>query len=92
MFDWLFGKKPQAQPQQTAAEWVWAHATANSDGDAGDEGDDRDDWWDGYAAPALPAGVTEADLFSYELSAYSDTVGYDADGIQRVSPLRKGGK
>jgi hypothetical protein len=42
------------------------------------------DDWTGYGAP--PAPPDDVDLFSYELSAYSATVGYHSDGIQRVSP------
>ncbi len=41
----------------------------------------------GYSAPS--ASADDVHLFDYELSAYSDTVGYYADGIQRVSPVRR---
>lgn len=47
---------------------------------------DSDETWTGYSAPT-PTPDEAAHMFDYELSAYSDKVGYYADGIQRVCPL-----
>ncbi len=44
--------------------------------------------WTGYSAPTVTPEEA-AHLFDYELSAYSPTVGYCADGIEMVCPIRK---
>jgi hypothetical protein len=89
----MWGKKQtpvEPTPVPTDEEF-WAKRDAERKAQAqatkADKADDGD-CWDGYAPQTLsftPAQLAE--LYNYELSAYNDTVGYYADGIQRVSPL-----
>jgi hypothetical protein len=83
-------QKPVAKHVETDAEY-WAKRDAERNAQqaqAKAQKSDDGDCWDGYAPQTLsftPAQLAE--LYNYELSAYNDTVGYYADGIQRVSPL-----
>lgn len=52
------------------------------------EADDDNDWWEGYGEPQWQP--SDGPIFNYELSAYSEKTGYHADGVQRVSPIRRG--
>ena len=93
----MWGKKKQEQqpePVETVAEF-WAKRDAERDAREAEqraqakreaEADDNN-YWEGYAAPKWQP--SDGDIFNYELSAYSDTVGYYADGIQRVCPIRR---
>ena len=85
-------KKQEPAPEhiETAAEY-WAKRDAERDAREAQAKADaaREDeaCWEGYAAPSWQP--SDGDIFNYELSAYSDTVGYYADGVQRVSPIRR---
>ncbi len=87
----MWGRKkqePVAKHVETEAEY-WAKRDAERrDWEAQEKQKDIDSGWDGYPAQTLTLTTTElAALYSYELSAYNDTVGYYADGIERVCPL-----
>ena len=89
----MWGRKkqePVAKHVETDAEYWQKRAdqrNAQAQASKAAKSDDGD-CWDGYPPITLTLSTTElAELYSYELSAYNDTVGYYADGIQRVSPL-----
>jgi hypothetical protein len=90
----MWGKKsPAVEPAHVPTDeefWAKRDAERNAQAQASKAtkaGDDAD-CWDGYAPQTLTLTNDElAALYCYELSAYNDTVGYYADGIQRVSPL-----
>jgi hypothetical protein len=87
----MWGKKKTevvaAHVDTDAEYWAKRDAERNAQAQAKAQKSD-DDCWDGYPAQTLSLTNDElAALYNYELSAYNDTVGYYADGIQRVSPL-----
>lgn len=90
-----FSKKQEPQREvhvETDAEY-WAKRDAERDAwkaqaAADAEVSDDDVWVD--RSELKPTAQELADgLFNYELSAYSDKVGYYSDGVQRVSPVRR---
>jgi hypothetical protein len=95
----MFGSKKESKQPVAAApsvptdEQYWAKRDAQRQAwEAQQKQKDVDSGWEGYAPQTETLTPTElAALFNYELSAYNDTVGYYADGIERVCPFpRKG--
>ena len=88
----MWGRKkatPEPAHVETAEEY-WAKRDAEREAreaEAKREADAEEVYWEGYAAPIWQP--SDGDIFNYELSAYSDTVGYYADGVQRVCPIRR---
>lgn len=81
--------EPEAPHVETVAEYWQKRDAARDAHKAAEKAQAEDtsaDDWTGYSAPSVD---DDANLFGYELSAYSDTVGYHADGIQRVSKVRR---
>ena len=89
----MWGRKKQPEvvtPPVETTQQYWAKRDAERAARKAEQatGDCVDDWWDGYGAPPALSPDQEDLLFRYELSAYSDTVGYYSDGVQRVSPVK----